>query len=259
MAHTFIYEQVDAAKAKPADDGARKQVLLEGRSPIERLDTVYNELDPGAECSPPLLDRRQRVLLFIKGSGEVRAAGKGFAIERRAVFASYPTAPFTITAGDEGLQWIDFVISMTDDDMQELAGWEDKYPYFLSYYQSDLYDGKDGKPKKMFNRISIPPHLVPRVAMGAVDDTPPSYMKPHAHPPIDQFFFSFEENDFDLLLDDQVFPLKGNTLFYIPLGASHGFDAVEGQRVHYLWVDFLAKPEDMQRMVNGHPLLGRKG
>ena len=66
----------------------------------------------------------------------------------------------------------------------------------------------------------------------------------HAHPLLDQFFFSFPENDMNLLIDCHICPMKGDTLLHIPLGSNHGVIAQGDQKMHYLWID--CTPEEQK-------------
>ena len=67
------------------------------------------------------------------------------------------------------------------------------------------------------------------------------------HPLLDQFFFSFPENDMDLLIDCRICPMKGNTLLHIPLGSNHGVIARGSQKMHYLWID--CTPQELKQQA----------
>lgn len=258
MEHKFIYETLDAKQLIPNANGFAKKVLLEGKSPIERLETRINLLQTGSKITFNEIKNKQRVLFFTAGVGEIQVEGKTFLVNIRATFTSFPSTPFSITAGESDLKWIEFLVEHDEEDKIEVEAWKHKYPFFLDYNNCELYTDYS-KSEKTVKRITIPPHMVPRFAMGSVDSVGPDHLKKHPHPTIDQFFYGFEENDCTILVDDQTFDFKGDTLFYIPLGSNHGVDVAENEKMHYMWIDFVNKPDDINRLVVNHKLLGKRG
>ena len=79
---------------------------------------------------------------------------------------------------------------------------------------------------------------------GSVEANGDDLVGQHAHPLLDQFFFSFPENDMNLLIDCHICPMKGDTLLHIPLGSNHGVIAQGDQKMHYLWID--CTPEEQK-------------
>jgi hypothetical protein len=75
--------------------------------------------------------------------------------------------------------------------------------------------------------------------MGSVVSYGFDRVEPHSHPLIDQFFFSFPENDAELIIDDERKHYGGYTIVHIPLGSNHGVEVMKGRRMHYLWIDFM--------------------
>jgi hypothetical protein len=106
------------------------------------------------------------------------------------------------------------------------------------------------------SRTLVHPFTLPRFSMGSVETTGPDRIEPHANPMLDQLFFSFAENDCDLLIDVSTFRFGGNRLLHVPLGSDHGTDAQPSDFVHYLWIDFFKKSEDMQYSLDVHKPVG---
>jgi len=82
-------------------------------------------------------------------------------------------------------------------------------------------------------------HALPGFCMGSNESYGPDLVGKHSHPLLDQFFFSFEDNEVELLIDDMMQPYGGNTLIHIPLGSDHGVSIPEGKKMHYVWIDFM--------------------
>src|SRR3546814_3765715 len=108
------------------------------------------------------------------------------------------------------------------------------------------------KSEKTISRTLVGPHVLPRFCMGSVESIGPDRIEPHAHPMLDQLFFSFAENDITLLIDGQRHALGGSTLLHIPLGSDHGVDVSPGKRMHYLWLDFFQRHQDMDYIAEVH-------
>jgi hypothetical protein len=98
--------------------------------------------------------------------------------------------------------------------------------------------------------------MIPRFAMGSVETYGDDLIGQHTHPLLDQFFFSFPENDMDLLIDDFSLNMKGDTLLHIPLGSNHGVRVAGKQCAHYLWIDFLLYPEGLTYLDETHIATG---
>jgi len=257
MKHNFIYEKLGILKLKPNINGFARTIMLEGKLPIERVEASFNILQSGRTYHFKVIKDKQRVLFFITGTGLIQVDKKSFFISNKTVFTSFPSMPFSVITGKDDLRWIELRMELTDNDRKELEEWKHKYPFFLDYNSCELYTDRS-KTVKTINRIIIPPHLVPRFAMGSVDSTGPDYIKKHAHPSLEQCFFSFAENDCINLIDAQTVDLKGNTLLYIPLGSNHGVEVREEKRMHYIWMDFFERTENMKEMIESHKLI-RKG
>ena len=125
------------------------------------------------------------------------------------------------------------------------------------YDDSEQYR-EDFKSPKTISRSIIGHHALPRFCMGSVESYGPDRVEPHAHPLLDQFFFSFSENDINLLIDDRVQPFGGTTIIYIPLGSTHGVDIPEGKKMHYLWIDFIIDPIGVEYLDKVHNPTGVK-
>jgi hypothetical protein len=149
------------------------------------------------------------------------------------------------------IQLLEIQLDLREGDLGELASYNVKFPVIQMYKNAKQY-WDHAKSKKTINRIMVEQRHVPRFAMGSVESYGVDRVAPHGHPLLDQFFFSFPENNMDVLIDGERVPMEGNVLLYIPLGSDHGVDVEEGQHMHYVWIDFMVNQDAMNALDKGH-------
>lgn len=190
------------------------------------------------------------VLFLIDGSAEFRTPGRSVPLDRRASFIARPGDDVAITAtGPTRILEIGWRLTEQDHATVEMP--EDRFPLIQIYADCPQYRDYF-KSEKTISRTIVGPHILPRFCMGSVESIGPDRIEPHAHPMLDQFFFSFSENDMVLLVDGHRHPLGGDTLLHVPLGSDHGVEVPSGKRMHYLWIDFFQKHEDMGYIAEVH-------
>jgi hypothetical protein len=169
---------------------------------------------------------RQAVSCVVGGAGTFTSSRDSFHAERRDLFIAQP--------GEQ--------IANPPANLYPFAKSYEACEHYRDYFKSD----------KTISRTLVPPFTLPRFSMGSVETCGPDRVEPHAHPVLDQLFFSFSENDCTLLINGARFHFGGNCLLHIPLGSDHGIDAKPGDTVQYLWIDFFQKSDDMQYLVDTH-------
>ena len=127
----------------------------------------------------------------------------------------------------------------------------DSLPYFIRYNDAIRYK-EDCKSEKTVNRMLLPEGLIPNLAIGSVETSGPDAVAAHEHPFCDQLFFSFEENDMEVLIEDLSVSMNGNVLLHIPLGSSHGITVPSGGYAHYLWIDFVVDSRGVEYIKSAH-------
>jgi hypothetical protein len=191
---------------------------------------------------------RQAVSCVVGGAGTFTSSRDSFHAERRDLFIAQPGEQATFHADKDS-----FVLRIEMDlHPEEIANPPaNLYPFAKSYEACEHYRDYF-KSDKTISRTLVPPFTLPRFSMGSVETCGPDRVEPHAHPVLDQLFFSFSENDCTLLINGARFHFGGNCLLHIPLGSDHGIDAKPGDTVQYLWIDFFQKSDDMQYLVDTH-------
>ena len=151
------------------------------------------------------------VLMLLKGEVRFSTDGNEYVFHERVVFVPSPDRSVTVEALTDAqileIRW--FKREGEDDALA--AEYKTQFPLIQIYRNSKQYRDRN-KSDKTISRSCIDQRRI--------------------------FFFSFDENEMDVLIDYEAVPMKGNELLYIPLGSIHGVDVRAGQHCHYLWIDF---------------------
>lgn len=154
---------------------------------------------------------------------------------------------------------LEIVWTISKDD---LTDWEQPkeqiFPFIQEYLTAPQYRDRN-KSDKTVSRKIVRQRIVPGFCMGSVETFGYDKAEQNSHPLLDQFFFSFPENDTDVLIDDFRVPMKGDTLLHIPLGSSHGLEVAEGKRMHYIWMDFFLGQAVLNQLDNSHKEIASGG
>lgn len=215
---------------------------------IPEVETTFIWVPAGdsAEIGSP--DLRQQICFVIEGAGRVASANFARELIARDLLAPQPgvRATFTATASTTLL-----LVAMELRPGESEAVKPGIYPFFSRYADCEKYRDYFKTPKTV-SRTLVPPFSLPRFAMGSVETTGPDRIEPHAHPMLDQHFFSFADNRCTLLVNGTRHAFGGNCLLHIPLASEHGIEAAPGDVVNYLWMDFFGRSEDMEYLVEVH-------
>ena len=182
-----------------------------------------------------------RILFLCSGDATFTIEGKDYNYAEKVCVAGNHIQDIDITANSEA-DLVEIRWQVVESDIEEILNGTTVYPITCKYSEAEQYRDPF-KSLKTISRAIIPQRVIPRFAMGSVETYDEDLIGKHAHPLLDQFFFTFPENNMDLLVDDLVYPLGGDTLLYIPLGSNHGVQVKDGQTAHYIWIDFIQDAE----------------
>ncbi len=209
--------------------------LLEGE--ISGAEVFHHSLKKGEVLSLDEQPEKLRTLLVIDGAIALKNMEAGSILgEKCTCVTGVGKAVKADTLEDTHILEILWRLDKTGLDFLSQNGTQ--LPMIQDYKKCSQYR-EEFKTKKSISRAMIDHHALPGFCMGSNESYGPDLVGKHAHPLLDQFFFSFEENDVDLLIDDIVQPYKGNTLIHIPLGSDHGVSISGGKKMHYVWIDFM--------------------
>lgn len=190
------------------------------------------------------------IFLSIDGCFDFRSGGKDKRASGRWIFIPRFDADVFFQALPEArileIEW-----RIPENGREEWRNPQREFPYMQKYITSVQYRDKN-KSDKTISREAVRQRIVPGFCMGSVESYGYDKVAQHPHPMLDQFFFSFPENDMDVLIDDFRVPMKGDTLLHIPLGSNHGVEVAEGKHMHYMWIDFFLGQTGLERLDNSH-------
>lgn len=197
------------------------------------------------------------ILTMIAGDAAFATDGNEYVFHERVTFIPAPAKPVTVKAlSDVQILEIRWAKRPEEDD-RLAAEYMTQFPVIQVYRNAKQYRDRN-KSEKTISRSCIDQRRIPRFALGSVETYGVDAVKSHDHPMLDQFFFSFPENEMDVLIDFEPVHMSGNELLYIPLGAMHGVDVREGEHCHYMWIDFYPdNDEALKRLDASHIPTGR--
>ena len=194
------------------------------------------------------------ILTLIGGQARFLSSGRDDRITERATYVPSPDQALTIQAETDvvllEIQW-----QTAPGDQDELVAFETVFPVVQLYRLAKQYRDRN-KSDKTISRVIIEQRTIPRFAMGSVETFGPDCVKAHDHPMLDQYFFSFPENDAFITIEGEPYRMLGNQLLYIPLGSLHGVDVVQNTHCHYMWIDFMVDETAMHRLDTSHIATG---
>ena len=188
------------------------------------------------------------VLILIDGEAEFSTDGKSDTFDGRTSFVPAPDKRLTVKA-NTGVQLLEVQWDIAAGDEDDIRQYKTEFPVVVPYQKSIQYIDPN-KSKKSISRMMIPHEIIPRFTMGSVESYGYDLVRPHAHPMLDQFFFSFPENDMEVIIDDEKINMKGNMIMHIPLGSNHGVEVTGDRHMHYMWIDFMPNKEEGLKRLN---------
>lgn len=204
-------------------------------------------------------DNQFHIFIMIFGDAEFITDGNSYTFHECVLFCGDHRLPLEIKTQSD-TEFLEIQRNITQEDLGYLHKYETdtKYPLIQIYRNAKQYTD-DCKSEKTINRIMLEQRHIPRFCCGSVEMYGPDAVTPHAHPTLDQFFYSFPENDMDCILDGEKVPMGGNVFLHIPLGGNHGVDLQPGKHCHYMWLDFFVEPEEKAAagLDRGHIATGK--
>ena len=195
------------------------------------------------------------ILILVEGEADFLCAGESYRYDQRVSFVPAAHQPLTLSALTD-VQLLEIQWDIFPEDAAMLEEYKTEFPVRVLYKDSIQYIDPN-KSEKTISRMMIPHRVIPRFAIGSVESYGYDYVKPHSHPMLDQFFFSFPENNMLLIINGEKIPMGGNEIVHIPLGADHGVEVTGTDHMHYMWIDFLPdNSAGLQRLDERHKPTG---
>lgn len=216
----------------------------------------YHVTVPANECFVLSADNAHfNIFILVEGNCVMTSGKTVCTFDERVTFVPAPEEEMRLEA-KTNLQLVQIVWDITEEDVQLRAEYGTEFPLIQPYATGIQYVDPNKSPKTI-SRMMIPHKMVPRFAIGSVESYGYDYVKPHSHPMLDQYFFSFPENNMSLIINGEKIPMDGNVIVHIPLGADHGVEVTGTDHLHYMWIDFLPDNEaGIKRLDERHKPTG---
>lgn len=244
MADKIIMEQVDVSRREAAAVELCKGEIP-GARPVHHTIPAGQTLKLVGNCG------YYHILILIQGKASFTTADRTDVYDTRLTYVPASDVDLTIVAETDA-QILEIQWDIFPEDSEMLAEYRTEFPVRVPYQDSIQYVDRNKSPKTI-SRMMIPQRVIPRFSLGSVESYGYDLVKPHSHPMLDQFFFSFPENDMDVLIDGEHIPMGGNMILHIPLGADHGVEVTGDRHMHYMWIDFMPDNElALKRLDSSH-------
>ena len=237
----IVMEKVDTTVR-----GNRSIELCKGEIPGAH--PIHHTLEAGSSLVFERNCGYYHIIILIEGKAAFATNGKSFVFEGRTTFVPAPDKDLTVEAKTD-VQMLEIQWDEAPGDEDDLKEYKTEFPVVVPYQESIQYIDPN-KSEKTISRMMIPHEVLPRFTIGSVESYGYDLVRPHAHPMLDQFFFSFPENDMDVIIDDEKVNMKGNIIMHIPLGSNHGVEVTGDRHMHYMWIDFMPDKEAGLKRLN---------
>lgn len=241
MAEEVKFEYVDTKK-----EGTHSLELCKGE--INGARPVHHKIAEGDSVTFGANVGYYHILILLEGEAVFTTDGNEYNFSDRTTFVSDPQKDLFVKAVSETrileIQWDE-----EEGDEADLKEYKTVFPVVVPYQDSIQYIDPN-KSEKTISRMMIPHEIIPRFTIGSVESYGYDLVRPHAHPMLDQFFYSFAENDMEVIIDDGKYNMKGDAIIHIPLGSNHGAEVTDDRHMHYMWVDFMPDKEAGLKRLN---------
>ncbi|MGM9682345.1 MAG: AraC family ligand binding domain-containing protein [Eubacteriales bacterium] len=222
---------------------------ISGLHPRAYMIPAGNSVEFPAECG------YYHIIVKTLGQAVFTTDGKDYSCEERLSFVPAPDKSLTVRAVTDTFM-MEFRFDTKPEDAEDLKNFGTEFPVFVPYQQSIQYLDPH-KSQKTISRMMIPHKIIPRFTMGSVESFGYDIVNPHAHPMLDQLFYSFPENKMDLLIDGERYPMGSNEIMHIPLGSNHGVEVTGEDHLHYMWIDVMPdQAAGLKRLESSHKPTG---
>ena len=241
--HSAVF---DPALAAPVSTFTSQLVLP---NEIDGVTTFFSHFPSSTPHTlPPLPASTIRLLFILSGQGSITQSPHTFPVADMCLFIPHPSSPFTLHPSSPLLA-LDLHWQLSPTDLPDLS--LSSLPYHRAYHAAPTYR-EAIKSAKTTSRTLLPPHVIPRLAMGSVHTTGEDRVAAHRHPMLEQLFVGLEGTRCRVECDSESRVLGGGEVLHIPLGSEHGVWVGEGELMHYLWIDLFRDKEGTRWIADNH-------
>ena len=181
------------------------------------------------------------IYLFIKGKGTVIANNDNYNIVPETILLPNSIRNISIKATlNDTLHFLKISSKLTEQDIIDLKAFPKENTqkvYYAKFTDCEAYTEPIKSPNTV-SRTILPNKYLPRIAMGTVETTGPDKVEPHEHGMLEQLFLGLTDNQVVVYADDAKIDFPAYSILHIPLGSSHSVEAMKGDKMYYVWMDF---------------------
>lgn len=220
------------------DQKVREKIVLEKEIPGIQVQHVTLT---GKTINYTTKNRQKDIYLFISGNGKVTAGDTNFEIVPETILLpnSINTIAVQATVNDT-LNFLKISSNLTNQDIKDLNEFpkeNTQHVYYRKFIDCEAYTEPIKSPNTV-SRTILPNKYLPRIAMGTVQTKGPDKVAPHEHGMLEQLFLGLTDNKVIVYADDAQVDFPEHSILHIPLGSSHSVEALDGDEMYYVWMDF---------------------
>lgn len=219
-------------------DGFARTTMLPGA--CEGIDVNKCVLKAGHIWKPELYDFEDKVqmMFFVDGKGFITLTDEAFNITEQAVFVPYfDKDEITIkAASNTDLEFLQFVCEQTDFDKKMMNTIRTTLPRFKLQSECETYEEPFKGPGTK-SPILIMHRLFGRYSMGATIGNGPTYVGPHTHYDLVQYYYPYKGSRITYTAGGETIEMVGGDLSFIPEGVEHSNTTAEGDKCDYVWFE----------------------
>jgi len=171
----------------------KSEVVLPGCIPGATL--YHHSIIAGSQLEF-LPENCHHILILISGDAEFLTDGNSYIFHERVSFVPSPKLAATVKA-ITNVQILEVHWDWKEGDDDLAAEYHTQFPHIQIYRNAKQYRDRN-KSEKTISRAVIEQRTIPRFCFGSVETYGPDAIKSHDHPMLDQYFFSFPENEMEI-------------------------------------------------------------
>ncbi|WP_400079145.1 cupin domain-containing protein [Winogradskyella sp. R77965] len=217
----------------------------------EHAKTVLKNEIPGIEVEHITLtgdainhlteDGHKDIYLFVSGKGTVTANAENYDIVPETILLPNAIKTISIKATEnDTLSFLKISTKLTEQDLLDLKEFpaeNTQNVYYRKFTDCEAYTEPIKSPNTV-SRTILPNKYLPRIAMGTVQTKGPDKVGAHEHGMLEQLFLGLTDNQVIVYADDAQINFPEHSILHIPLGSSHSVEALDGDEMYYVWMDF---------------------
>lgn len=223
---------------------------LKSNKQVQNKTVLENEI-PGIEVKHMTLtgnaknlqteDGYKDIYLFVSGNGMVTADTKNYDIVPETILLPNAIKTISIKATEnDTLNFLKISTKLTEQDLLDLKEFpaeNTQKVYYRKFTDCEAYTEPIKSPNTV-SRTILPNKYLPRIAMGTVQTKGPDKVGAHEHGMLEQLFLGLTDNQVIVYADDAQIDFPEHSILHIPLGSSHSVEALDGEEMYYVWMDF---------------------